>query len=433
MGFFCLGALIAFEMMAVATVMPVVAADLGGVEMYALAFAVPMAVSIVALTMSGSWMDRRGLLTPIAVGVAIFSAGLIVSGVASTILQFLIGRGIFGFGAGILTVAMFVLIARCYPPEQRPTMFALYTSTFMVAALAGPAVAGAVADHVGWRWVFLLVPGLALVAAGLLYRAVAPVGGNSDARSGSRRSLVWAVVAGAGILGLSVAGQRGLPAWPVLLAGSVVTVAVAVPRLLPAGTWALRPGLPSTIAARGLIGAAFLSAESYLPLALTEFRGCSPTLAGAILTASAVAWFAGTSMCARLKVLGHKPLRLAIGMTLIAAGLMVVMLIPVDAVPLAVVIAGWGLGALGMGMTLPTLAMAVLDRSKPDEVGVNSAATHLNDAVSQAFVLAVGSVLFGALLTASAPAAFVSVVGLSVALLMAGILPLTRIGAGQGA
>jgi site-specific recombinase XerC len=75
-----------------------------------------------------------------------------------------------------------------------------------------------------------------------------------------------------------------------------------------------------------------------------------------------------------------------------------------------------------MGMTLPPLAVATLDQSAPAEVGRNSAALHVNDAVSQAFTLAVGSVTFGALLTASTAEAFASVMGLSLLLVAAAIV-----------
>jgi MFS family permease len=425
LGFFTLGVLIAFEMLAVATVMPVVAADLGGVQMYALAFAAPLAISVLALTVAGPWMDRRGLLTPVVIGAGVFSAGLVVCGLAPDMTLFLLGRGIYGFGAGLLTVAMFVVAARCYTSEQRPSVFALYTSTFMVGALMGPVLAGTVADHLDWRWVFLPAPVFSAVAVGMLWRAIAPLAGTSTAPF-DRRSLGWAAATALGILGLSAAGQRTLPAWPWLLAAAAVAVVVAVPRLLPAGTWRFRPGLPSTIAMRGLVGSAFLCLESYMPLALIQFRGCSPTVAGTALTVSAVMWFAGTWLCARPSLFNDIPSRLRVGMAGAATGLASVLLLLVDGVPLPLIMVGWAIGALGMGMTLPTLAVAVLDRSQEDQVGANSAATHLNDAVSQSMTYALGSVAFGALIVISASGAFAAVVVLSLTLMAVAVVPLRR-------
>lgn len=92
--------------------------------------------------------------------------------------------------------------------------------------------------------------------------------------------MVWAVVAGVAILVLSASGQRAVSAWPWLLTAATLVVVVAVPCLLPVGTWTFAPGLPSRSAAHWLVGAAFLGAESYLPLALIEFRDLAPAPAG---------------------------------------------------------------------------------------------------------------------------------------------------------
>jgi len=418
--------LIAFGLIAIAAVMPVVAADLGGMRWYALAFATPMAVSVLALALAGPWMDRRGVFVPVLVGAVLFAGGLALCGVAPGMAVFLAGRAVYGFGAGLLQVAMFVIVARCYPPPLRPAMFALYTSTFMTAALAGPAVAGAIAEHFGWRWVFLLVPVLAAVAVALLVPALRSLDGRSSAPF-DRAVPTRAAVAGLGILALSAAGPRTVPGWPVLLAAAVLAVIAAVPRLLPAGTWRFRPGLPATLAMRGLAGAGFLSIEQYMPLALTEFRHCPPTLAGTALTVSSVMWFVGAWLCARPRLFNDIPARLRIGLTLGTAGLASVLLLLVDGVPLWLVLIGWGIGALGLGMTLPTLAVTILNHSAADTAGANSTYTHLNDAVSQAVTLAVGGVAWSALLPVSPAAAFAAVLGLSLLLCAAAVVPMRRL------
>ncbi|EMY33109.1 major facilitator transporter, partial [Arthrobacter crystallopoietes BAB-32] len=59
-GIFALAFLSAFEAIAVATVMPVVARDLDGLALYAIAFSTPLAVLVVATAMAGGWIDARG-------------------------------------------------------------------------------------------------------------------------------------------------------------------------------------------------------------------------------------------------------------------------------------------------------------------------------------------------------------------------------------
>lgn len=74
-GIFALAFLVAFESLAVTTVMPVVADDLDGLRVYGLAFAMPMAVSVFALTFAGLWMDNHDTAPAMRVGAAVFAGG----------------------------------------------------------------------------------------------------------------------------------------------------------------------------------------------------------------------------------------------------------------------------------------------------------------------------------------------------------------------
>ncbi|MET0821943.1 MAG: MFS transporter, partial [Aeromicrobium sp.] len=80
LGIFSLAFFVAFESLAVATVMPAVADELGGLRLYALSFAAPIAVGIVSMTVAGPLMDRRGPGLGLRLGVAVFVIGLLVAG-----------------------------------------------------------------------------------------------------------------------------------------------------------------------------------------------------------------------------------------------------------------------------------------------------------------------------------------------------------------
>src|SRR5688500_20305340 len=83
-GLVALVMLVAFEAMAVATAMPVVARELGGMHLYNLAFSATLAASVIATVLGGRWSDVRGPMQPIATGVVGFVAGLLVAGFAPT-------------------------------------------------------------------------------------------------------------------------------------------------------------------------------------------------------------------------------------------------------------------------------------------------------------------------------------------------------------
>ncbi|WP_150110090.1 MFS transporter, partial [Crystallibacter crystallopoietes] len=227
------------------------------------------------------------------IGVGLFVAGLAAAALAPNMAVLLVGRGIQGFGSGLTGVGLYVLIAKAYPEGMRARVFTVLTSGWVLPALVGPAIAGLINDLAGWRWVFGGAPLFAVVA----YFALAP------ALRATRQGGVWkndggrtacAAVVGAGILGVGLAGQQSSSWWIVLAAASVAAVLLALPGLLPKGTWLFRRGLPAVIAVRGLVGAGFFGAEVYLPLALVQHRGYTPTEAGLLLTTSAVAWFGGS-------------------------------------------------------------------------------------------------------------------------------------------
>ena len=165
LGIVGLVALTAFEAVAVATAMPVVARDLGGLHLYALAFAAPLAASIVGVVAGGSSSDARGPRRPLLLGLALFVAGLLLSGLAPSMEVFTAGRAVQGLGSGMLVVALYVVVARAFPAELQPRLFAAMAAAWVLPAMVGPAVSGLVAEHLGWRWVFLATPLLAAAAA----------------------------------------------------------------------------------------------------------------------------------------------------------------------------------------------------------------------------------------------------------------------------
>jgi MFS family permease len=394
-GIFALMFLFAFEALAVAAVMPDVAAELEGLRWYAVAFAAPMAASVVALVVAGPAIDRRGPGPALVGGLVVFCAGVVLAGLAPTMPVFLVGRLVHGLGAGVLGVALYVVVAQAYPEQLRARVFAVLTAAWVLPALVGPVVAASVAHAVGWRWVFLGVPVLA-VGAWLLVRSAPSRPGDGNA---GRPRLGAALLAATGVLVVSIAGQRALSAWPVLVVAGIIVIVVAGGRLLPAGSWSGRRGLPSVIGARGLIGTAFAAAEVYLPLLLTLTRDLTLAEAGWVLTTGAVSWCAGAWLAARWRVLSDETVRVRVGAALLAAGVGGFALVALPAVPLAVPVLCWAVAGIGVGMSFSTLSVLALAFAPPGEEGRTSSALQLNDYLVQSAALAVGSVAFAGFAT----------------------------------
>lgn len=393
---------VAFEAVAVTTAMPTVAQALDGVALYGFAFGGPFATGIVATVAAGTWCDRRGPAAPTLTGVALFSLGLLLAGLAPDIWTLVAGRLVQGFGGGLITVALYVVVGRAYPAAAHPKVFSALSAAWVLPAVLGPAVAGLIVEHLGWRWVFLLIAVATLPVAAVIQPHLRPITGVASGAPNTR--MPWAAGVAAGVVLMHWGGQRGAP---LLVAGGLLVVAACGPRLLPAGTFTGRRGLPSVILVRGLAGAAFMQADVFIPLLLTRERGLSPSLAGLTLTAGALLWSAGSWIQARQGQRFSPAARLRAGLSGIALGVLSAIALVAPAVPVAVVVAGWCVAGLGMGLASPTVATLVLQLSPPDEQGVNSSALSVADSLLTTVVLAVGGSVFAALITAG-PVAYLA-------------------------
>ncbi|RDY69207.1 MFS transporter [Lysobacter soli] len=423
-------ALYAFEALAVATAMPTVAQALDGLPLYALAFGGTLASSVIGMVACGPWADRRGPAPPLRHGIVWFSIGLLIAGFASSMEVLLLGRIVQGFGGGLMSVALYVAVGRVYPPAMHPRIFSSFAAAWVVPAVIGPTIAGALVEHLGWRWVFLSVPLLAMAAAACVLPALRNLREGEHAHDDgglSPHRLAWAVGAAASALALHYAGQRHGAAGAGMLAISAIALVVCAWHLLPRGTLRAARGLPTVVMMRGIASGAFFGTEVFIPLLLSRERGLSPTMAGAALTLGALGWSLG-SWCRSRPSQPFAPSQLLrYGMSLIVAGIAGVACAVSPSVPVSIGIVGWIAAGFGMGLLFPTLSVLILELSPPNRQGVNSSALHLCDALFTATVLAVGGSVFAALLTRAPSMAYLVGFAISAALALLGALLASRV------
>lgn len=403
LGMVALVALHAFEALAVAAAMPTVAEALDGLRLYALAFGGTLATSVIGMTLAGRWADHHGPARPLWYGLACFVLGLLLAGFAMRMGMLVAGRLLQGLGAGAISVSLYVMVGRSYPEHLRPKVFAAFSAGWVVPSMVGPALSGLIVQHLGWRWVFLAVPLLAVPAGLLLRPALARMQPSPQHRRRWTRQVVrWASGASLAALLLYFGGQQ--PGLPALLCIGVAVLALlfCVHRLLPPGTLILRRGLPSVIALRGIAAAAFFACEAYLPLLLQRERGLSPSWAGAVLSLGALGWFAGSWLQGHQQRGWSRQQLLRAGTMMMTVGIAATLAVLFNVVPLPVSLLGWAVTGFGMGMIYASLSVLTLSLSAPREQGANTSALQLSEALSVTTALAVSGALF-ALFVESTP------------------------------
>lgn len=384
--------LVALEALAIATVMPDVRSDLGGFALYGWVFSGFFLASLLGIVVSGQLADRRGTVVPFTLGLVLFAAGLAIGGWAGSMAVLVVGRVLQGLGAGAISSTGYAAIARAFPAPIRPRMFALLSTAWVVPGLIGPALAAGVEHAWSWRWVFLGLLPVVVVAGALTIPALARLGVSevvadagfdvgSTARAGDRRRLGRVVLLVVGVGALLAAGTDAPLALAVPLAVVGLPLACwAFLGLVPPGTVRLATGVPATVAVRGILTGAFFSADAYLSLAVVEGRGASTWLAGVALSASAVLWAVGSWYQAReIDRLGPRRLD-AIGFVAIMAGVALLLGVALG-LPVGIVVPAWGIAGLGMGVAYAPLSITVLAAARPGEEGMASAALQLSDTV----------------------------------------------------
>ena len=388
--------LVGFEALAVATVMPAVQESLGQLKLYGWAFSAFLTTSILGVVVAGEQCDRRGAARPFIVALALFALGLVIAGTANSMAMLVVGRAVQGLGGGGIPAIAYVAIGRGYPEEARPRMFALMSSAWVIPSLLGPAAAGAIADAVSWRLVFLGLLPVLLVAFMLAYPPLRRLGAPHGAviqRSRAPSALRLVIGFGVAQAGLTV-GVWWL-AVPLLGVGIAVAVSPLL-ELLPKGTLRARRGLPAAILGMGMLNFAFFGAEAFVPFMLTNVRGISVFEAGTTLTIAGLSWTIGAWVQVRAHRQWARPLMIRTGFVFVAIGVVTAPAVLLAGVPVWVVALSWAVAGMGMGLAYPSFSILMLSVAPAGEEGTTTSSFKFAELLSAAVAAALAGALVAA-------------------------------------
>jgi MFS family permease len=305
-------------------------------------------------------------------------------------------RAFQGFGSGLLTAAVYGAIGRRYSDTIRARMLASLSSAWVLPGLVGPAAAGIIAEHLGWRWVFLGLIPLPLLAALLIWSSLWHLRRLPDTPTWHWRLFYDAAQLTIGV-GLVLTGLSAAFSWSttgVSLVGVGLSLH-AFSRLTPPGTLRAATGLPATIATMSLLNLAFFGVDVFIPLALTTGRHQRVWVSGLAYTATSLGWAAGAWAVERLAARQSRRRLVRARLLLVALGMVVMATTTWPAIPALLAIPGWGVAGVGMGLAYTTISLTVLELAPQGQEGTATAAMQLGDRIGTAFGAGVGGVLIG--------------------------------------
>ena len=405
--------LAAIQTSVVASIMPAVKNDLGGLEFYGLVFSGYVLAAVAATPLAGRSADRRGPGGPFALMLGVFFVGTVLAGLSTSMLMLAAARIVQGFGAGAQYTIAYGAMAKGYPENARAKMLTLLSAMWIVPGLVGPAFGALVAGTAGWRWAFLSILPVMAVAAALVIPTFLRLGGSGTGVP-EKLPLRWPIqlAAGLGLLlwGLSSTG------WPALaaVAGGLVLGVPAIVRVLPPGTFTARRGLPATVAVGLLVNLGFFIGFYFLPLLVTDVGHHSLAEAGIAISVVNVTWTAGTWYQERIDGRVARVTQARLGAALLAAGLLLAAS-PILGVPLPIAYAAWAAGGFGMGMIYNTLYLTAVTGVVGGGETTAVAALQVTNRVG----IALGTGLAGAAIAVSANFRVPLAYGLAAAFLLA--------------
>lgn len=405
---------IAFEFMAISTAMPAVAQEFDAVTTYGSAFSAMLIAQLLGIVIAGVWADRRGPMPAISVGQVFFGSGATLCALATSFPMLLVGRALTGLGAGLAVVALYVVIGRVFPQSVRPRVFSWVSAAWVLPSMIGAPLSSWLTTTWTWRLVFWIVvaPTIATFIGltrqrGAIERAGdatptpadSPDSSAADVSAHTRAARLGVLIAlAAGVLQFAATSLgASVDGYAVLAVAALVAVFVVYPRLVPRRTLLLGRGLPSVIACRFLLNAAFNGALTYVPLMLTHQRGTSLTAAGILLAFGSFGWTVGSWIQGGGRRDDTRWRYVFAGAISLTTGLVIHAAVGWFELPWGWLLLGISASGLGMGLASTTLSVLSLVMAPPEEHGKVSSALQLSDVLGSTIGIAVCSALFAIL------------------------------------
>lgn len=412
-GLLVLEVLFAMHFLTVATVMPAVLADLGNVSLYGASFWAASLAQLAAIPIASAFVDRYGARRPLIWVAVIYVAGLLIAAAAPGMALVVLGRTFQGVASGGGYALSIAVVAKQVPEEYRARIMALMASTWILPGLLGPPIGALLISTVGWRWAFIAPLPVLIASLVMILPRLRDVGASTKTTVPVRPTAQLAI----GGFALFAALTYPSPTSLLLGAGGAVAAAYGLRGLVPRGTFRAKPGPPAAAAAAFLASMAFIAADSFVPLMLTEVRGLSIAAVGVGFTLQTIAWPLGSWWQSGLVERHTTGAVVVLGTILMAAGFGITATGLSTSVPIEPAYVGWVAAAFGMGLVFPTIPLAAMAVAGAGREGTDLSPTLLMDMTG----IAVGQGLGGVALSNAVASGLGLTVGLGGAFLTTGI------------
>lgn len=361
------------ETTVIATAMPTIVSQLGGLTIYSWAFSVYMLASTTTVPIFGKLSDIYGRRPVFAASMIIFLIGSILCGFAQDMGQLIAFRALQGLGAGGVMPLVFIVVGDIFSFEQRAKMQGLFSGVWGVSSIVGPLLGGFLVDQISWHWVFWVNVFPGFIAMLMVWFAMQ----EPDVDTANRPAVDYL---GAALLSTTVLAlllglfEMGTPlGWGLLATSAVLFVA-----LIWAERRATNPILPLTLfrerlfaTATGhgfLTGWAMFGSLSFVPLFVQAVLGTNATEAGSTLMPMLLGWVFSSIVASRALLYMNYRVIILFGVALLTLGSFLMTQSTAEMSRLQAMI-NLGLMGVGMGCSVSPFLIAVQSAVRRRDMG----------------------------------------------------------------
>lgn len=351
----------------VATAIPQIVTDLGGFSLFGWLFSIYLLVQTITIPLYGKLADLFGRKSVLIFGIVVFLLGSAACGIAWNMLSLIIFRGIQAIGSGSIMATVNTVAGDIYSVKERAKIQGWLSSVWGVAAIIGPAIGGAFAQYVSWRWIFFINIPFGIASIVLLVKYLKEEKMHHRPKIDLRGAIAMLVTGTVVMFGLM---QSGL-SWPwvsfttlgvVFLSVLLVYITIRIEKkaeepILPGWVWKERALVGSNLAIIGM-GAIMIGPNMYLAVFAQSVTGVGAIAAGFILASMSITWPLSSSFSGKLYLkYGFRNTGLC-GISLVTVGTIAFLFIPFPGPIWALVLIQLIMGA-GFGLMSTPLLVGV--------------------------------------------------------------------------
>ncbi|MGG4169338.1 MDR family MFS transporter [Rossellomorea vietnamensis] len=358
--------LTAIEGTIVSTAMPKIVEDLGGSELYTWVISVYLLAIVISTPVFGKLADLFGRRIMFTIGVSIFLAGSMLSGLSQSMEQLVLFRLIQGIGAGALTTLPFTIIGDVFTFEMRAKMQGWMSSVWGIAGITGPLAGGFIVDTISWHWIFYMNLPFGILSLFLLWTSLKENIEKKKHRIDYAGIFTFAVSITAFLYALTLLKEEEHVTSGIL--SLLIVAAIGISLFIWIESKADEPMLPLTLfknrfitistIAGFLLGFILVAVTFYIPLWVQGVTGLNATMSGVTMLPMSITWPFAAVLSGKLMAKTSIGRITVMGISVITAGCLGLILFTEHTiVPLMMVVTA--IIGFGFGLSLTAFTVAV--------------------------------------------------------------------------